>query len=374
MGPTYLVRARRPAFTLIELLVVIAIIAVLIGLLLPAIQKVREAANRVKCQNNMKQMGLACLNYESSYSKFPNAGEGSNGAVNGTQFANDLVSTSPATRPPAGTAMHSLFTYLLPYIEQDNIYQLIDLDRYYNEPSPTKPNHIAAFQNVIPTYICPSYPFESKDSLGYGYVDYGATVYTDIVVFPGQGGSTQPVGTRDKTHARQRGALDNLPVGAGSVPDGTSNTILIAEDAARREGYVTNTAYLDPAVVLGTAVDPKIQGAAFPTRRFWRWAEQDNGYGVSGDPTGSPPVNTVSTSFKIVNNNFTSAGTDGPNGCWKFINNCGPNDEIFSFHQGGANVVFADGHVTFIRDSVSPVVAAGLVSRAGGEVIDPSSF
>src|SRR5438132_7205085 len=119
---------RQPrAFTLIELLVVIAIIAVLIGLLLPAIQKVREAANRMKCQNNLKQMGVAIHNYESTYGKLPPGGEGSNKAVNGTAFSNDLVN---GAAPPSGTAYHSLFTYMLPYIEQENIFKQIDLNQY----------------------------------------------------------------------------------------------------------------------------------------------------------------------------------------------------------------------------------------------------
>jgi prepilin-type processing-associated H-X9-DG protein len=266
--------------------------------------------------------------------------------------------------------MHSLFTYLLPYIEQQNVYNMIDPYQYYNAPSATMPNHVNAFKTVIKTYICPSYPYESQDSLGYGYVDYGATVYTDIVVYAGQGGSTVPVGERDKVNARQRGALDNQPPGLGAITDGTSNTMMIAEDAARREGYVTNPSYLDPATYLTISVDPQIQGTSFPTRRFWRWAEQDSGFGVSGDPL----LNTTTTGFKIVNNNNTSPGTDGPGGCWKTTNNCGPNDEIFSFHTGGANVVFCDGHVQFIPDSISPVVAAMLVSRSGGEVIPGSSF
>jgi prepilin-type N-terminal cleavage/methylation domain-containing protein/prepilin-type processing-associated H-X9-DG protein len=360
---------RRSAFTLIELLVVIAIIAILIGLLLPAVQKVREAAARTTCQNNLKQMGLACHNYESAYGKLPAAGEGSNAAVNGTEFAN-WPAGSPTPLPgngvaaPSGYYYHSLFTYLLPFIEQDNIYRQIDQNQYYNAVSPTMTTHVAAFQNVIKTYICPAYPFESKDSLGYGYVHYGATVYTDIVVYAGQGGTTQPVGTRDKVHARQRGALDNKQVTLIGISDGTSNTMLIAEDAARREGYVTNPSYTDPAVALGMAIDPTVGGASFATRRFWRWAEQDNGYGVSGDPT----LNTTTTGFKIINNNNVSPGSDGPSTCsWKLTNNCGPNDEIFSFHTGGANVVFADGSVRFLRDSLDPVVIAGLVSRSGGE-------
>ncbi|HEY7422634.1 MAG TPA: DUF1559 domain-containing protein [Gemmataceae bacterium] len=357
-------RIRHNGFTLIELLVVIAIIAILIGLLLPAVQKVREAATRAQCQNNLKQMGLAVANYESTYGLLPPAGEGSNAAVNGTAFSNDLVGGAA----PVGVPMHSLFTYLLPYIEQNNIYQMIDLTQYYNAPSASKPNHVAAFQNVIKTYICPAYPFESKDSLGYGYVDYGATVYTDIVVYAGQGGTSTPVGERDKVLARQRGALDNLPVPLVGISDGTSNTVLIAEDGARREGYVTNPAYTDPATALGIPVDPQIQGASFGTRRFWRWGEQDNGFGVSGDPT----KNTTTTAFKIINNNNISASSDGPSTCnWKTTNNCGPNDEIFSFHTSGANMVFGDGHVQFITDSIAPQVMATLVSRNGGEVIAP---
>jgi prepilin-type processing-associated H-X9-DG protein len=261
--------------------------------------------------------------------------------------------------------MHSLFTYLLPFIEQNNIYQMIDLTQYYNALSASKPTHNAAFQNVIKTYICPSYPFEHQDSLGYGYVMYGGTVYTDIVVYPGQGGSTKPVGERDKLLARQRGALDNQPTSLVGITDGTSNTITIAEDAARREFYITNPSYLDPAMALGINIDNSGNYASFPTRRFWRWGEQDTGFGVSGDPL----LDTTTTNFKIINNNNYDAGSDGPNGCWKLRNNCGPNDEIFSFHAGGANVVFADGHVQFLSENISPVTAAILVSRSGGEVV-----
>jgi prepilin-type N-terminal cleavage/methylation domain-containing protein/prepilin-type processing-associated H-X9-DG protein len=347
--------ARNSAFTLIELLVVIAIIAILIGLLLPAVQKVREAAARMSCTNNLKQLGLAVHNYESSYGKLPGAGEGTQGT--GTGFANLQGYTGAPL--PAGVAaspgyyFHSLWYYLLPNIEQNAVFQQIDPNQYYNANSSAFPNHAAAFKNTIKTFICPSYPFEAKDSLGYGYIHYGATVYTDI---------SQTTGLRDKVNARVRGALDNTPIAITAITDGTSNTIMIAEDAARRENYVTNTSYLDPAVTLGIAND----NASFTTRRFWRWGEQDSGFGVSGDPT----LNTTTASFKIINNNNSSPGTDGPSACnWLAINNCGTNDEIFSFHTGGANVVFADGHVAFLRDSMSPVAVSALVSRAGGETI-----
>jgi prepilin-type N-terminal cleavage/methylation domain-containing protein/prepilin-type processing-associated H-X9-DG protein len=351
--------SQRPAFTLIELLVVIAIIAILIGLLLPAVQKVREAAARMTCSNNLKQLGLAVHNYESAYGKLPGAGEGTQGA--GTGFANlQGYAGSPLTpgaAPPQGYYFHSLWYNLLPYIEQNNVYQLIDPYQYYNANSAAYPAHAAAFRTVIKTFICPSYPFESKDSLGYGYVHYGATVYTDI---------SMSTGLRAPGVARQRGALDNMQVAITGITDGTANTILIAEDAARRENYVTNTSYIDPAVSLGIAND----NSSFATRRFWRWGEQDSSFGVSGDPT----LNLATPSFKVINNNNISPGTDGPPACnWMAVNNCGSNDEMFAFHTGGANVVFADGHVAFLRDSLSPAVVAALVSRTGGEAA-PSNY
>jgi prepilin-type N-terminal cleavage/methylation domain-containing protein/prepilin-type processing-associated H-X9-DG protein len=337
--------SQRRGFTLIELLVVIAIIAILIGLLLPAVQKVREAAARMQCSNNLKQLGLAVMNYEGAYGKFPTGGEGTNFNLSppGTGFDNSRSSDANAM-PSAPAAwptqfMHSTQTYLLPYIEQGNIYANIDQTRVYNDATASA-NHIAAFKNTIKPFVCPSWPGPSADTAGFGYIHYSATVYTDI----------DPVtGSRNKP-TRRNGALHAGGSRLADLTDGTSNTIMLAEDAGRTEQ--TLAPYNDPTgdSTFGNSL-----------RKFWRWAEQDNGFGVSGFTTGTGNV--------AINNNKTPTG--GPSTClWNNSgSNCGPNDEIFSFHTGGAQVVFGDGHVQFLRDSLNPVQLRFLVTAAEGEVV-----
>src|SRR5437868_4580142 len=166
---------RSRAFTLIELLVVIAIIAVLVGLLLPAVQKVREAANRMSCQNNLKQIGLALHNYHDANSRFPTSGEGINPSTGARDF--DL---------------HGTMTYLLPFIEQDNTYKLFNLRYAYNDVN--APNNQLAAKTQIKTYLCPSAAGIFDDPFGYGQGHYMPVAYTDI----------DPVtGFRDKKHPVQ---------------------------------------------------------------------------------------------------------------------------------------------------------------------------
>ncbi len=338
MGPRSKASGRRAGFTLIELLVVIAIIAILIALLVPAVQKVREAAARTQCANNLKQIGLAIHNFADTYKRLPSGGEG-------TDFAN-------APQGPSQFDNFSFFTVILPYVEQGPLWKSMSPDIYYE----SAPNNIAAAKQVVPVYLCPSNPLRpggGQDSQGYGYTDYGPTVYTDI---------DPNTGLRNKA-TRVKGALywrgPNL-TGYGSssfagITDGTSNTIAIAEDCGRVEPQVSP--YQDPT-----------GGGNNGYRAFWRWAEPDTGFGVSGPPPTGPGTGTA-----VNNNAFPVNGGNGPPGCnWITTNNCGPNDEIFSFHSG-AQVVFCDGHVTMLRAGLDSRICRMLVTPDGGETL-PSGW
>ncbi len=329
---------RRTGFTLIELLVVIAIIAILIGLLLPAVQKIREAAARTSCSNNLKQVGLAVHNYASTFDVLPTGGEGT--AADGVTTAFDL---------------HSTWTVLLPYIEQDNVYRQFDLRFAYNDRR--APGNQGAAKSSVKTYLCPSNSIRADDPFGYGQSDYMPISYTDI----------DPVSGFRNRALRVNGALR---IGLGrrvtAVTDGTSNTICIAEDAGRNfEGVFPfmRSNYDDP-----TPAAFRDGGTPSGRRALNRWAEPDQGNGVSGPPAGDPlsPL-FLGRPGPYLNNNATPIG--GPSSCSWQNNNCGPNDEIFSFHSGGALAVFCDGHVQFLRQGIDAPTMRALCTPDGGEVL-----
>ncbi len=305
-------RTRRArAFTLIELLVVIAIIAILIALLLPAVQQAREAARRSQCKNNLKQIGLAIHNYESTFSRLPSCGEGTN------------YTTSP---PSTVFGPHSIFSQILPFLDQANTFKQFDFRFAYN----ATPQNIAASKQAIPVYTCPSeaYRGATVDSNGFGVADYAATLYTDIDPSTGQ----------RNTALRVDGAITNQWNPISTVTDGLSNTFLVVEDAGRDQRIQVGNVYTDP-----------IDGQK---RRDWRWAEPDtSGIGLS----------------KTINNNSTPMG--GPPSCLWTVNNCGVFEEVFSFHTGGAHALLGDGSVRFLGENLNFRVLRALVTAKGGEVV-----
>ncbi len=265
----------------------------------------------------------------------------------------------------------SLFTRILPFIEKGDIAAGYNLTYPYNDIN-NAPQNKAISQNAISTYLCPSNPLRPAnglDSAGYGYVDYGATVYCDI---------DPVVGVRN-TWTRMSGGMhgtrDGRGTTVGDITDGLSNTLAISEDVGRNEQMPG--AYVDP---LGSAASNAVQAPdANTARSFWRWADPDSSFGTSGDPlayvTGVGDPTPGYTGFispngvpraKVVNNNKYPFGGSTATCIWNNKTNCGPNDEPFGFHGTGVNVVFMDGHVTFIDEQIDSIVWRRLVTAAEG--------
>lgn len=335
----------RGAFTLVELLVVIAIIGILVGLLLPAVQAAREAARRMSCSNNMKQLGLAALNHESTYKKLP------------ASLVVELgLPPGGAGQPgfPYPGVVHSWAYQFLPYIEQTNLFnQYNPKFPWFSSPLivPGTPDNQAVLRNPITTFICPSAPGGADRRVNGTYsfgapFPYNSLAVTDYatnssinpgsITFFGYGsGITQnslfsamrPIikGSGVALLGQQRSDANTM----GMIVDGTSNTLLLCEDAGR------------PGFYIGTALQTT------RTLNDGGWGHHENDYGLDGAIKGS---------------------TTSPGNC---VINCHNDNETFAFHPGGATHVFTDGSVRFISENISAQIYAAMIT-ANGSGMTPS--
>jgi prepilin-type N-terminal cleavage/methylation domain-containing protein/prepilin-type processing-associated H-X9-DG protein len=373
----------RRAFTLVELLVVIAIIGILVGLLLPAVQAAREAARRMQCSNNLKQIGLATLNYESAHKKFPPGRFDPDYTVGGVAQAS--YTTYPNTLPPgAWTGFRSVHTFILPFMEQGNIYNLIDFSRPTSVRmttgggvTPINANY-QAYAKAANLFICPSCPFTG-------------VIITENNYRYNFGGSTPFGGARGTSSNNNTGAIS--PAGfscrgngaftigqaltTGSFTDGLSNTAFFSERTKGSGGNmsvarpgpsdVTNLSSRPDNLVDADVLFSQCQAQVPPISNFnfnsmGRWlpgSDFSNGWPF-GFYSSTMYNHVAPPNWKAIDCGTRSAIPDAP-GEHAIIS-------ARSTHTGGVNVSMGDGSVRFVGDSIDLAIWRAVGTRDVGEV------
>jgi prepilin-type N-terminal cleavage/methylation domain-containing protein/prepilin-type processing-associated H-X9-DG protein len=327
-GSSTMTRERR-AFTLVELLVVIAIIGILVALLLPAVQAAREAARRSQCVNNMKQITLALLQYEGAKKRFPAARKGCDGTSGINYPGVDCTSNKPTPTYDLALQGASALVYLLPYIEEQALFDQFRLDvvSIWNSDTTStwylEPDVKIAIATRPTTYVCPSDgdlpAFAEYKHLVPARQNVATCSYANVA-------GTQGALSGALKYANDGVFFYNRRIKVSEITDGLSHTLFLGET---------------------------IQGDLAIGSNLWTNGNRLNStMRVACNPINLPPGDKNGICSYLTD---AATGTNIANGAFQ------------SRHSGGANFSYGDGHVTFLQDSIDLTVYKSLATRAGGE-------